>query len=139
MHRELLTDYKRLPSCTGQRGLLPSVDPHCESGYMSAANANPSQLFVAVPIQYSRSKRDGTNRSMAAQQWRPHQLTDSELNREIAGQQQLLEQTPEGSRARADLESAIAAFLLEREERRRARQAAIDREVKSFPEPSMSD
>lgn len=76
---------------------------------------------------------------MAYQQWGPHQLTDSELNREIAEHQQLLATAPEGSLARADLESAIATFLLEREERQRARQAAIDREVKNFPEPSMSD
>jgi hypothetical protein len=62
-------------------------------------------------------------------------LTDSELNREIAEHQQLLAEAAEGTLAQADLESAIATFLLEREERQRARRAAIDREVKCFPEP----
>ena len=72
------------------------------------------------------------------QQWKPHQLTDSELNREIAEHQQLLEQ-PVSQLQRDDIETALQAFLLEREERHTARQAAIDRAVKSYPEPSLSE
>jgi hypothetical protein len=66
------------------------------------------------------------------QQWKPHQLTDSELNREITEHQQLLEQ-PLSQLQREDIETALRAFLLEREERHTARQAAIDRAVKSYP------
>jgi hypothetical protein len=74
----------------------------------------------------------------AEQRWKPHQLTDSELNREILEHQQLLEQ-PLSQLQREDLETALQAFLLEREERHTARQAALAREVKSYPESSISD
>ena len=73
-----------------------------------------------------------------AQQWKPHQLTDSELNREVAEHQQLLEE-PLSQLQREDVEAALRAFLLEREERHTTRQAAIDKAAKSYPEPSMSD
>jgi hypothetical protein len=55
--------------------------------------------------------------------WKPRQLTDSELNREITEHHQLLQQ-PLSPLQRDDVETALRAFLLERDQRHTARRAA---------------
>ena len=81
---------------------------------------------------------NGHEKMAHQQQWKPHQLTDSELNREILEHQQLLEQ-PLTQLQREDIETALHAFLLERGERHTARQAAIDRALESYRQPCIQD
>lgn len=91
-----------------------------------------------VPEPPAAGELDGLGEMADGQKWKPHQLTDSELNREILEHQQLLEQ-PLSHLQREDLESALAAFLFEREERSTSRQAALERAVRSYPEPCVQD
>jgi hypothetical protein len=50
--------------------------------------------------------------------WKPRQLTDSELNREITEHHQLLQQ-PLSPLQRDDVETALRAFVLQRDQRPR--------------------
>jgi hypothetical protein len=81
-------------------------------------------------------RTNGLDEMADEQNGKPRQLTDTELNREITEHQQLLKQ-PLSQLQRQDVETALRAFLLDRDQRHTAR-AAYRPRGHVVPEPSAS-